>query len=153
MALNRDPMTILREAIAVVEEGSPIRVPIHEQTAAAGMGDEILDYVYVSRAEAADRNIVALRVHGNSMEPDVQDGDTVIMDRDRQATPGEMVVASDGEVVVVKWLRLEGQRRFLEGNNGLVDAARWKIDGVVFKVVRNVMRSSASPVKRKSAGM
>lgn len=142
--IEADPVALMREAIAIVEEGA-VRIPIHDQTASAGEGDDVREYAYVSRAEAAGRNIIALRVHGNSMEPVIDDGDIVVMDAERQPHPGQIVVASSGDTVVVKWLRQEGQRRFLEGNNGLLDAARWKIDGVVFKIEKDAPRGSSSP--------
>lgn len=136
----------IRGTMAELLAAKPVEIRIQDQTASAGPGDDILDdFGYLSQPRAAGRNISAIRVHGNSMQPVLDDGDVVFVDHDRQAHPGEMVVASKDQAMVIKWLRQEGQRQFLEGNNGLVDATRWKIDGVVIKIEKDAPRSSASP--------
>lgn len=139
----------IRGTMAELLAAKPIEIRILDQTASAGPGDEILDsFGYLSQPRAAGRNISAIRVHGNSMEPVLSDGDVVFVDHEQEARPGQMVVASKDQVVVVKWLRQQGQRRFLEGNNGLVDAARWRVDGVVIKIEKDAPTSSASPQSR-----
>lgn len=126
-------------ALAEVLARQPVAIPIHEQTASAGLGDEVLEYVYWSAPRAAGRNIVGMRVHGNSMEPEVQDGDIIYVDKDAAPRPGDIVVAALGPGIVVKYYRDDGRRKYLEGADGrAMDLKGAKIEGVVIQLSRDV---------------
>lgn len=131
----------IREALAYAMAEAPIAVAIHEQSASAGMGDEILEYLYLSKARAAGRNIIGLKVHGNSMEPELQDGDVIFVDKDMEPHDGSIVVASmkgsSSDVLFVKWYRRRQGRAVLEGNNGEIDASKVRIEGVVIQQSRD----------------
>jgi SOS-response transcriptional repressor LexA len=119
--------------------GAVVEIPIHEQTASAGFGDEVLEYVYWSAPRVAGRNIVGMKVHGDSMEPDIKDGDTIYVDKDAAPRPGDIVVAAVGPGIVVKYFRDDGRRKFLEGADGrAMDMKAAKIEGVVIQLSRDV---------------
>lgn len=116
----------------------PVAIPIHDQMASAGTGQQVLEYAYWEPPRAAGRNIVGLRVHGDSMAPDILDGDTIFFDRDKSAEPGNTVVATVGDEVVVKKLRKRGSRLFLVGATGEIEASDAKIEGVVLSLQRDI---------------
>jgi len=84
-----------------------------------------------------------LRVKGESMIGDhIEDGDFVVVESRKDATPGEMIVALvDGESVTLKRLYQEGnQIRLQPANPGLqpiiLDAGRVQVQGVVVGLLR-----------------
>lgn len=126
-------------ALAELLARQPVAVPIHEQGASAGFGDEVLEYVYWSAPRAAGRNIVGMKVHGNSMEPEIRDGDIIYVDKDAAPKSGDVVVASVGPGIVVKYYRDDGRRKFLQGGDGkTMDMKAAKIEGVVIQLSRDV---------------
>lgn len=116
----------------------PVAIPIHDQAASAGFGQAVLEYSYWEAPRVAGRNIVGLRVHGDSMEPDIRDGDTIYIDKDMPAEVGKTVVASVRDQVLVKKLRRKGGKLVLAGKNGDIDADEAKIEGVVIQLSREV---------------
>ena len=128
----------LRDAFLDWLSDNVVAIPIHEQAAAAGIGQAVLEYAYWEPPRAAGRNIVGLRVRGASMEPEIQDGDTIFIDRDMPAEPGKTVVATVGDEVVVKKLRRRGGKLVLSGKTGDVSADDAKIEGVVIQLSREV---------------
>jgi repressor LexA len=126
------------EKFELLYRDRPIAIPIHDQLASAGTGQQVLEYAYWEAPRAAGRNIVGLRVRGDSMEPEILDGDTVFIDRDMPAEPGRTVVASIGDEVVIKKLRRKGGRLVLAGRSGDVPADDAKIEGVVIQLSREV---------------
>lgn len=68
------------------------------------------------------------------MEPDIRDGDVIYVDTDAAPRSGDIVVASLGPGVVVKWYRQDARRTYLEGSDGrAMDASKAKIEGVVIQ--------------------
>lgn len=137
------PERSFTEALAELMADRPVAIPIHEQLASAGMGEEVLEYVYWPAPRAAGRNIIGLRVRGNSMEPELQDGDVIFVDKDAAPRSGSMVIAtmkgSSGETLFVKWYRNDKSGNpVLEGNNGSMPASRAKIEGVVIQLSRDL---------------
>lgn len=128
----------LRESFAELMAERPIAIPIHDQAASAGFGQTVLEYSYWEPPRVAGRNIVGVRVHGNSMEPEIMDGDTVYIDKDMAAEAGNIVVATLGDEVLVKKLRKRGGKLVLAGANGEWDAAEAKIEGVVIQLSRDL---------------
>lgn len=129
------------EAILEALADLPILIPVVEQLAAAGEGQVAVDYVAMPPQRAAGRNIIALVVRGDSMEPEIMDGDYIVMDTDATARDGDTVVASVGDSVVVKQLRRKSDHFVLSGHNGKVIAVEdATIAGVVIQIVRDVPR-------------
>lgn len=120
---------------------APILVPVVEQLAAAGEGQIALDYVALPPQRAAGHSLAALVVRGESMAPEIQDGDYIVIDTDATARDGDTVVASIGEEVIVKRLQRKSDHFVLAGNNGkVVRADDAEIAGVVIQIVRDVPR-------------
>jgi SOS-response transcriptional repressor LexA len=118
----------------------PISVPLLEQLAGAGQGENAIGYVYLPPMGRRPKGLFAMRVKGACMEPRICDGDTIIVDREQTWQLGKIVVAVVGEDwdrVLVKRLVERGGRYWLEPNHGdpiLVDA-NVKVVGVVTKII------------------
>lgn len=128
--LPDQPRSLREQALEFLSE-LPVAIPIHDQAASAGFGQSLLEYAYWSPPRAAGRNIVGMQVHGNSMEPEILDGDIVFIDRDGEIEVGKTVVATVGDQVLVKKLRRRAGKLVLVGRNGEVSADNAKFEGVV----------------------
>lgn len=115
----------------------PIAIPIHDQGASAGFGQAVIEYAYWTPARVSGRNIVGLRVHGKSMEPEYRDGDVIYIDTDSEGTVGSKVVATIGDQVYVKKLVKRRSGLVLSGNTGDIPADEAKIEGRVIGLYRD----------------
>lgn len=95
---------------------------------AAGVGRELWDEPATSWVElpddVADGRHVALTVHGDSMEPMLHAGDTILVRLDARATVGDVIVArrpEDGHVVK-RVSEITGDRLVLSSLNAAYDA-------------------------------
>lgn len=138
-ALGIDPDEVLRRAgretttavrhrprsfddiIRELEAERPIAVPIIEQIASAGRGEPAVGYVYLPPMGRRSKGLFAMRVKGSCMVPRINDGDTIIVDREQPAELGKIVVAvagADWDVVLVKRLVEVDGRRWLQPMQG-----------------------------------
>ncbi len=90
--------------------------------------------VVLDRALARGAHFV-LRVKGDSMEPDMREGDLALVERVSHASSGQTVIAhvGDGEATV-KLFRHKGKEVWLEARN-----ARYQPMRVPFKVIGRVV--------------
>lgn len=101
-------------------------VPLVEGRAAAGFGgvvwDRVKSLVWVYRPELGNRrNLVAVRVAGDSMEPTVPDGSIVIVDRDRWMPEGKRrfvwaLRTAEGDTVIKRLHKVNGGLLILSDN-------------------------------------
>lgn len=129
----------VQPAIARPTEGKLIAFPRREQRVSAGLGSDHLDYEYIEDLAVGGRDLIQYDVDGQSMEPDVPDGSKVLVDRNLPVQNGKIVVARLQGVYLVKRYRVKNGRPLLVGNDGSeIDAGRARIEGVVFRVTRDV---------------
>jgi len=127
---------ILRE----LDAERPVAVPIIEQIASAGRGEAAVGYVYLPPMGRRRPGLFAMRVRGQCMSPRIEDGDTIIVDREQIAEIGKIVLAVTGDdwnLVLVKYLVERGGKRWLEPLQGhpiLVDESV-TIVGVVKQII------------------
>lgn len=127
--------TLIGEATGV------ILVPVVEQEAGAGRGVAVLDYEYVSPTITGRHNVVAVRVRGDSMSPRIEDGDTVIVDRDKEWFDGNVVLARvDDRLLIKRVARLDHSVRLHPDNPKYPDEITTdaNILGVVIRVIKPV---------------
>lgn len=90
--------------------------PLH-----AGYGVEPVDYLPIARSKVGNieaSRLQAFPVHGTCLEPDIRDGDIVIVDRDGQIEPGHILACLvEGELHLGRLRRVKGQL-YLENNTG-----------------------------------
>lgn len=83
------PNELLRRASATM----PIAYPVYDSFVFAGvMRDTTSDYHYIEPTRAAGKNIEVLRVSGHCLEPEVNDGAWIAIDRDGSIDSGDIVI-------------------------------------------------------------
>ena len=83
-----------------------IRIPLLGNVAAGKPIDaieDIIDYEYISEGKTKGKELFALRIKGDSMEPLICEHDIVIVQKQNNAKNGDIVIASiDNETAVCK---------------------------------------------------
>jgi phage repressor protein C with HTH and peptisase S24 domain len=120
---------------------APLEVPVYDQEAHAGFGPgaQILDYAYWAPARAAGRNIVAVKVRGDCLIPEVRPGDIVFIDREKAWRAGNLVVVSVLDELHI--CRVEKTRAGIvvfANNDGVYREDNARIEGVVIHIGRDV---------------
>ena len=103
----------------------PVAVPV---VAELHMPGEILEYVYVERPRVGPVEYVGIRAKGFCMEPEILDGDTIILDRNALPEAGKTVLVfhnGDEEPRLIKYKAKE-------------DFKNCDIYGVVVCIVRKI---------------
>jgi len=101
--------------------GGQVRLPVLGQVR-AGLPVEAIenveDHVVLDRG-IAKRAQFALRISGDSMEPDIREGDLALIERAAEAANGDVVIAHvSGEgTATVKFFRRRGRDAWLEAAN------------------------------------
>jgi len=115
----RPPAESPEEILDRLRLATPVRVPIYGQFALqlGAEGVEPLDYVYVPRPDFANREIEGYRCEGTCLEPDIDDGDTIIIDRNASIETGDIVVTLAADRVHVGRLRTIGNGQFIENRD------------------------------------
>lgn len=76
----------------------------------AGANIEPIDYIYRARTEMASNNIEAYVVHGKCMEPEINEGDVIIVERGGVIDNGDIVACiMDGEFHILKVHKVAGE--------------------------------------------
>jgi len=124
-----------------VRWGSVVTVPIVNVTMAAGQAyyGETGDAVPVAAELAISRTLVASRVTGNCMEPEIMDGDLAIVDISQQHPPSGSLVAvlmEDGNMMVKRYEVREDGSILLDNKGGEYRPNGAKIQGQVVAMNR-----------------
>ena len=86
-----------------------VRIPVYSRVAAGiplEASGEVVDYEEIPEALSRSGEYFGLRVVGDSMEPKISDGDTIIVRKQETAEPGEVIVATvNGSDACVKRLK------------------------------------------------
>lgn len=125
----------------------PIRVIDQEASASVRAGIPVEDVVYLTESDLrfAPSNYAGIRVRGDCMEPDINDGDLVAVELGAPFQSGDIVAAEvlrDGRAEVhVKRVRQRGLKWFLVDNQGeSLEIQPENVAGLVIKVVRDLRR-------------
>ncbi|MXY69527.1 MAG: helix-turn-helix transcriptional regulator [Acidobacteriia bacterium] len=137
LANELDRLAIEARRIADDVEGAPAEIdqnvlyvsaPRYEVQAAAGSGEEVLDesvkgYLGFNKTWLRERNLSAsnlavIEVRGDSMEPTLHDGDSVLLDmRSPQLKDGGIYTLRRGGELLVKRLRRQGASWLIVSDN------------------------------------
>jgi SOS-response transcriptional repressor LexA len=113
-------------ALSDLEVSIKAYIPVYGEVS-AGPGIEPIDYIACTRARPAPDNLRAFRVKGLCLEPDIKDGDTLIVDTDIQPRNGDLVIVLiEGQASVKKYREAlpdrvsekGGPEKWLENNSG-----------------------------------
>jgi SOS-response transcriptional repressor LexA len=92
-----------KDALSDLQVSIGAYVPVLGEVS-AGPGMEPIDYVATTRTKAAPENIKALRVKGLCLEPEIIDGDTLIVDKNIEPHNNDLVVVfMDGQASVKRY--------------------------------------------------
>lgn len=112
------------EILERLKAAQPVSIPVYTdfRIHAGRVHEEPVEYTYWSKPRIAGRNIEAYIVRGRCLEPDIKDGDIVIVDRDLVGEPGDLVLCLIENEIVVGRLRVKNAQLFVENNEELVKA-------------------------------
>jgi transcriptional regulator with XRE-family HTH domain len=99
---------------------SPVSVPVYEDFGLhAPGGQDLVEYVYRARTKMPkSANIEGFIVHGKCLEPEISDGNVVIVDRDAAMDPGDIIACIvDGRLHIGRLRQIAGEL-WLENNDG-----------------------------------
>lgn len=157
--LGKDDTAPVGGELTALDQSKVYRIPVFE-TASAGFGayaaDEIVDHIpmYIDSAAEAQRTI-CIRVKGNSMLPDIADGDIIRVCREDAVDSGTLAVVlidDEGFVKFVEygqgWIKLHS----INPSYGVMhftgsDVEHIRVVGRVVQIIKNSlprMRSTAA---------
>ena len=106
---------------------------------AGAVHEEITDYVYLPRTKEASENIQAFIVRGQCLSPKVENGDIVIVDRDRSPEPGNLLLClRDNELVVGHYL-LKGEEAWLSNGEEELPLSGCQATAVVIQIIKRTV--------------
>lgn len=140
---QRTPYEVLRE----LEATMPLMLPVEEVRASAGPAVGVPAEYQAYYPDPAERGhqFRCVEVSGTCMEPDIVQGDRVIVDTTRQWAPGDVVaVVHDGELLVKRVRERQGEI-VLEANDGTLvkPDERTMVLGVAVQVIRPLERRAS----------
>ena len=117
----------------------PISIPIYtEFPFHAGEPVEPVDYVYRARSRGAPRNIEGYIVHGNCLEPTINNGDIIIVDREGSIDEGNIIAALiSGEIHLGKLRKIAGEL-YLENKHGRIKLEDCQVVAPVIEMIRRL---------------
>ncbi len=132
------PENVLARLGAISE--SLVAVPVYDMEAHAGFASgSVRDYSYRNPPPTAvSKHLVAITVRGDCLVPDVMDGYFIVVDTERTAKAGDIIVISEGEEVHVCRLEQRGKRLVATNNDGTMDLETVRIEGVVIQISRDL---------------
>jgi SOS-response transcriptional repressor LexA len=93
-------------------------MPVYN-TVSAGEGIEPIDYIAITRSKPVPDTFRAYRVEGLCLEPEIKNGDTVIVDLERSPVAGNLVVVIfNGKASIKRFRENEKGEKWLENNQG-----------------------------------
>jgi len=120
-------------ALADLEVSIKAYIPVYAEVC-AGEGIEPIDYVAITRSRPAPETLRAYRVKGLCLEPEVKEGDTVIVDTALTPQHGDLVVVIiDGQASIKRY-----KTDYLENNHGQFRPDEVYLHGVVVEVSRKL---------------
>lgn len=141
--ITREPN--MSRAIRLSAEPTELKgLPLAGQVAAGVMHEAIEQKERVDFGSMfAKKSMFVLRVSGDSMvDAHIDDGDYVVVKRQRSASPGQMVVAEtdDGEATLKYWYPEKNRVRLQPANRSMspIYSRRARVTGVVVGVVRKI---------------
>ncbi len=115
------------------------RLPVHsDYPFHAGNSVDPGEYVYQEMPLGAESHIEAYKVKGTCLAPKINDGDTIIVDRDRAVDNGDIIACMiDGELHLAQLKKFDTEL-WLETNDGKRKLEECGASAVVIGVVRRL---------------
>jgi len=98
-----------------------------------------VDYVVCTRAAMPPDTVRGYRIEGLFLEPEIKDGDTLIVDTALPPANGDLVLATmDGQIAIERYIEDQNGNRRLKDNEGEYQLNGVSIFGVVTEYVRRL---------------
>ena len=125
------------DAWTLVEISLKAYIPVYAGIYEAGMIP--VDYVVCSRTVIPPESVRGYRIAGLCHEPDIREGDTIIVDIALAPMAGDLVlvVAEDG-VAIARYTEAENGDTWLDGVEGRYDLAAVTVHGVITEYARKL---------------
>lgn len=110
------------EILERLRVAQPVSIPVYLdfRIHAGKVHEEPVEYTYWAKPRMAGRNIQAYIVRGRCLEPDIKDGDIVIVDQDLVGEPGDLVLCLIKDEIVVGRLVVKKAQLFVQNNEELI---------------------------------
>lgn len=125
------------QLLSDVEVSIKAYIPVYAEVS-AGEGTEPIDYVASTRMKAAPESLRAYRVKGLCLEPEIKDGDTVIVDTALQPQSSDLVVCLINGQACIKRFKQSDCKKYLENKDGEYQPENCYLHGVVTEVNRKL---------------
>jgi len=104
----------------------------------AGTGVSPIDYVYIPETVKASKSITAFIIDGGCMEPIINHGDTVMIDREADIDTGNIVACSISGETRIGRLKKINKDLYLETNTSRIKLDECEDIARVIQVTRNL---------------
>jgi len=127
----KHPGSVVEEIDSMVKS----QIAVFAEVSAGDAEMEPIDYVAVSRLKPVSESIRAYRVKGLCLEPEIKDGDTLIVDTSLAPQSGNLVVVIiEGSPSVKRYRSYPDGKKWLENNDGRYTPESVHLHGVVTDV-------------------
>ena len=128
------------EIIDKLRLAQPESVPLYSdfRIHAGQVSEEPVDYIYRARTGAPGRNLEAFIVHGTCMEPEIKDGNIVVVDRDLPGEPGDVVLCLINDELHIGKLRREDNGLWLRNKDKNHNLTSCQMSAVVIEVIKRL---------------
>ncbi|MBA7645675.1 hypothetical protein ES703_53433 [subsurface metagenome] len=114
-------------------------VPVYEDFPFhAGSPVEPVDHVPIVKERARGRNLEGYIARGNCLEPEISDGNIIIVDRDGQIDNGDIVAALVDDMLHLGRLRKIADELWLESNHGRFKLEEAQVVAPIIEVRRKL---------------
>ena len=116
----------------------PISVPVYREFHAGLAREEPVEYIYRERGRSAGKNIEAYRITGRCMEPVINSGDIVVVDRDLHGEVGDIILCLVDDELSIGYLREKSGELIAENKEISVKLATCQAAAVVIEVIKRL---------------
>lgn len=99
----------------------------------ASLKGDSLDYAYSGNLELERRKIATVLVHGDCLEPEVKEGDLLLVDIELSPRNGDIVIVYTDDKIQIKKFREATGKRWLESRYGKINFEDAQFQGVVIE--------------------
>jgi len=115
------------------------RLPVHsDYPFHAGNSVDPGEYVYQEIPRGAESHVEAYKVKGTCLEPDIKDGDTIVVDRERATDIGDIIACNVDSELYIARLKKYADELWLETNESKRKLQECGASAVVIGVVRRL---------------
>lgn len=141
----KGPTLSYEELLRALEAEPAVPVPIVDQLVHAGEGAVLMGITYVAKSLAQNKNLRAVVVRGDCMDPLIKPNDVIVVDLEGSPRPGDVVVAviNHEDVQVKRFKEKTNSHIVLSSENAKyadIEVSDLNILGVVIEVNRKIRR-------------